>query len=117
EEQVVKAGQVFSRIHVEDLASGLKALIDHPHLSGAFNLCDDEPAPPQDVMVFATDLLGAAVPVFVDLETADVSEMARSFYSECKRVPNSKLKAATGWRPAFRTYREGLAAILKAEKN
>ncbi|MEQ9315190.1 MAG: SDR family NAD(P)-dependent oxidoreductase [Henriciella sp.] len=116
-EQIIKQGQVFSRIHVEDLASGLKALIDRPHLSGAFNLCDDEPAPPQDVMVYAADLLHAAVPVFVDLETADVSEMAKSFYSECKRVPNSKLKAATGWRPKYPTYREGLTAILEAEKN
>lgn len=117
EEQVVKQGQVFSRIHVEDLASGLKALVDRPHLSGPFNLCDDEPAPPQDVMVYAADLLGAAVPAFVDLESADVSEMARSFYSECKRVPNARLKAATGWRPKYPTYREGLSAIFEAEKN
>lgn len=117
QEQVVKQGQVFSRIHVQDLASGLKALIDRPHLSGPFNLCDDEPAPPQDVMVFAAELIGAAVPVFVDLETADVSEMAKSFYAECKRVPNARLKAATGWRPAHPTYREGLSAIFRAENN
>ncbi|MEM5516163.1 SDR family NAD(P)-dependent oxidoreductase [Henriciella sp. AS95] len=116
-EQIIKQGQVFSRIHVDDLAGGLKALIDRPGLSGAFNLCDDEPAPPQDVMVFAADLLGAAMPAFVDMESADVSDMAKSFYSECKRVPNAKLKAATGWRPAYPTYREGLQAVLDAEKS
>lgn len=116
-EQVVKPGQVFSRIHVDDLASGLKALINHPATAGAYNLCDDEPAPPEDVTVFAADLLGVAAPVFVDLDSADVSDMARSFYSECKRVPNAKLKAATGWRPKYPTYREGLLAVFEAENN
>lgn len=115
EEQIVKPGQVFSRIHVDDLANGLFALLQHPGLSGAFNLCDEEAAPPQDVMAYAADLLGMAMPVPVDLETADVSAMARSFYSECKRVSNARLKAATGWRPRYPTYREGLRAILAAE--
>jgi len=117
EEQIVKPGQVFSRIHVDDLANGLFALLQHPGLSGAFNLCDEEAAPPQDVMAYAADLLGMAMPVPVDLETADVSAMARSFYAECKRVSNARLKAATGWRPQYPTYREGLSAIFKAEKN
>ena len=117
EEQIVKPGQVFSRIHVDDLANGLFALLQHPGLSGAFNLCDEEAAPPQDVMAYAADLLGMAIPVPVDLETADVSAMARSFYSECKRVSNARLKAATGWRPHYPTYREGLSAIFKAENN
>ena len=117
EEQIVKPGQVFSRIHVDDLANGLFALLQHPGLSGAFNLCDEEAAPPQDVMAYAADLLGMAMPVPVDLETADVSAMARSFYSECKRVSNARLKAATGWRPHYPTYREGLSAIFKAENN
>ena len=116
-EQVVKPGQVFSRIHVEDLAAGLKALIDHPATAGPYNLCDDEPAPPEDVTVFAADLLGMAAPILVDLDSADVSDMARSFYSECKRVPNAKIKAATGWRPRYPTFREGLRAVLDAEKN
>ena len=117
EEQVVKPRQVFSRIHVEDIASGLFALLQRPHLAGAFNLCDEEAAPPQDVMAFAADLLGMAVPVPVDLESADVSDMARSFYSECKRVSNARLKASTGWRPRYPTYREGLTAIREAENN
>ncbi len=117
EEQIVKPGQVFSRIHVDDLANGLFALLQHPGLSGAFNLCDEEAAPPQDVMAYAADLLGMAMPVPVDLEKADVSAMARSFYSECKRVSNARLKAATGWRPHYPTYRQGLSAIFKAENN
>lgn len=117
DEQMVKPGQVFSRIHVQDLASGLMALIEHPHLSGVFNLCDDEPAPPETVMDFAADLIGVKRPEHVTLDEADASAMARSFYSECKRVPNAKLKAATGWRPQYPTYREGLTAILNAEKS
>ena len=116
-EQMVKPGQVFSRIHLEDLASGLYALLTRPHLSGVFNLCDDEPAPPETVMDFAADLIGVERPEHVTLDEADASAMARSFYSECKRVPNAKLKAATGWRPQYPTYREGLTAIFKAQKN
>lgn len=115
QEQVIKPGQVFSRIHVSDLASGLFALLARPDLTGAFNLCDEEAAPPQDVLAFAADLLGMAVPVPVDLESADVSAMAKSFYAECKRVSNARIKAATGWRPRYRTYREGLGAIREAE--
>mgnify|MGYP000371438431 CR=1 FL=1 len=117
DEQIIKPGQVFSRIHVEDLASGLRALIDHPHLKGPFNLCDDEPAPPQDVMDYAARLLGLERPDRVSIDEADVSEMAKSFYAECKRVPNAKLKASTGWRPHYPTYREGLTAIYEAEKS
>ena len=117
DEQIIKPGQVFSRIHLDDLASGLHALIEHPHLKGPFNLCDDEPAPPQDVMDYAARLLGMERPERVSIDEADVSEMARSFYSECKRVPNAKLKAATGWRPTYPTYREGLSAIFEAEKS
>lgn len=117
DEQIIKPGQVFSRIHLDDLASGLHALIERPHLKGPFNLCDDEPAPPQDVMDYAARLLGMERPERVSIDEADVSEMARSFYSECKRVPNAKLKAATGWRPTYPTYREGLSAIFEAEKS
>lgn len=117
DEQIIKPGQVFSRIHLDDLASGLRALIARPHLAGPFNLCDDEPAPPQDVMDFAARLLGLDRPDRVSIDEADVSEMAKSFYAECKRVPNAKLKAATGWRPQYPTYREGLTAIFEAEKS
>lgn len=108
--RIVKAGHVFSRAHVDDIASGLFALIQS-HARGVFNLCDDLAAPPQDVVSFAADLLGVAPPPERRFEAADLSPMARSFYSECKRVSNARLKAVTGWRPKYPTYRDGLAAI------
>lgn len=113
-QRVVKPGQVFSRAHVDDIAAGLKALIV-TGATGIFHICDEQAAPPQDVSLFAAELLGETPAPEVTLEAADLSDMARSFYSECKRVSNARLKAATGWRPAFPSYREGLAAILKAE--
>ncbi|WP_300380516.1 SDR family NAD(P)-dependent oxidoreductase [Henriciella sp.] len=115
-EQIVKPGQVFSRIHVDDLAAGLYELVQRPGLRGVFNLCDEEAAPPETVMDYAAKLLGLPAPAHVSLDEADVSEMAKSFYAECKRVSNARLKAATGWRPDYPTYREGLSAILEAEK-
>lgn len=108
--RLVKPGQVFSRIHVEDIASGLNSLLRAGAL-GAFNLCDDEAAPPQDVIEFAANLLGMTPPPNIRFEEADLSPMGRSFYAECKRVANARIKAATGWRPKYPTYREGLSAI------
>ncbi len=112
--RIIKPGQVFSRIHVEDIASGLKALILKGS-TGVFNLCDEEAAPPQDVTALAAELLGRPARPAIDFFEAELSEMARSFYSECKRVSNARIKAATGWRPKYPTYREGLTAIAKAE--
>jgi len=109
--RIIKPGQVFSRIHVDDLAAGLKALLNSDAF-GVFNLCDDVAAPPQDVVTYAADLLGLAPPPEIAYETADLSPMARSFYGECKRVSNARLKAATGWRPRYPSYRQGLGAIL-----
>ena len=108
--RIVKRGQVFSRVHVEDIASGLYSLLQSGAF-GAFNLCDDEAAPPQDVIEFAAKLLGVVTPPDIHFDEADLSPMGRSFYAECKRVGNARLKAATGWRPKFPTYREGLSAI------
>jgi len=113
--RIIKPGQVFSRIHVDDIASGLEALMKRPDMHGVFHLCDDEPAPPQDVTAYAADLLGVAPPPEIAFEEAELSTMARSFYSDCKRVSNARAKAALGWRPAYPTYREGLRAILAAE--
>ena len=110
--RVVKPGQVFSRVHVEDIARGLEALLSKPALRGVFHLCDDEPAPPQDVTAFAAGLLGMAPPPETDIADAGLSPMARSFYAECKRVSNARAKAALGWRPLYPSYREGLTAIL-----
>ncbi|MEL6825258.1 MAG: NAD-dependent epimerase/dehydratase family protein [Pseudomonadota bacterium] len=111
--RIVRKGQVFSRIHVNDIATGLKALLESRCI-GVFHICDDAAAPPQDVIAYASDLLQVAPPPDVPFEQADLSDMARSFYSECKRVSNAKIKAATGWRPLYPTYREGLKAIQAA---
>ncbi len=113
--RVVKPGQVFSRVHVDDIASGLEALMLKPDLTGVFHLCDDLAAPPQDVTAFAANLLGIEPPPTTSLEAADMSRMARSFYAECKRVSNARAKAALGWRPTYLSYREGLRAVLAAE--
>lgn len=107
--RVIKPGQVFSRIHVEDIASGLAASIARPRAGGIYNLCDDEPAPPQDVIAYAAGLAGLALPPEVGVET--LSPMAQRFYAENKRVSNALAKQELGWKPAYRTYRQGLDAI------
>lgn len=114
--RVVKPGQVFSRVHVDDIASGLEALMLRPDQTGVFHLCDDLAAPPQDVTAFAADLLGMVPPPETPLDETDMSAMARSFYAECKRVSNARAKAALGWRPIYPSYREGLTAVLAAEQ-
>lgn len=113
--RIVKAGQVFSRIHVEDVAGILKASIDRPNPGSVYNLCDDEAAPPQDVVAYAADLLGLTRPPEVAFEAAEMSDMGRSFYAESKRVSNQKVKTELGYRFVFPDYRAGLNAILAAE--
>lgn len=113
--RIIKPDQVFSRAHVADIAAGLKALMQ-ARASGVFNLCDEEAAPPQDVIAFAADLLGMEPPPEIAIDEAALSDMARSFYAECKRVSNARLKAAAGWRPAYPTYREGLSAIIAEQR-
>ena len=112
--RIIKDGQVFSRAHVDDIASGLHALIT-TGAHGIFNLCDDLAAPPENVISFAATLAGTEPPPEIPFEDADLSAMARSFYSECKRVSNARLKAVTGWRPKYPTYRDGLRAIFASE--
>lgn len=113
--RIVKPGQVFSRIHLDDIVSGLLASLDRPRAGGVYNLCDDEPAPPQDVMEHAARLLGVAVPPDLPFNELGLSPATRRFYAENKRVSNALAKAELGWRPKYPTYREGLAAILKGE--
>jgi nucleoside-diphosphate-sugar epimerase len=113
--RIAAPGQVFSRIHVEDLATGLEASIARPRAGGIYNLCDDEPAPNSEVIAYAARLLGLDPPPEVALAEANLSPMAMRFYAESKRVSNALAKAELGWRPAFPTYREGLRAILAAE--
>jgi nucleoside-diphosphate-sugar epimerase len=115
-QRIVKPGQVFSRMHVDDIAAAVEASLRRPQAGTLFNLADDEPAPPQDVIEHACRLLGAPPPPLVPFEQAALSEMARSFYADNKRVSNALMKSALGVRLRFPTYREGLAAILAAER-
>ncbi len=109
--RIVKPGQVFSRIHVEDIATVLEASIDRPNPGRIYNVCDDEPAPPQDVVAYAAKLIGIAPPPEQAYATADLSPMARTFYQDNRRVKNERMKTELGVRLAFPTYREGLLAL------
>jgi nucleoside-diphosphate-sugar epimerase len=112
--RIIKPGQVFNRIHVADIAASVEAAIRAPRGDRVYNVTDDEPAPPQDVVSYAARLLGAPEPPALDFATANLSEMARSFYSESKRVRNTRLRSELGVTVAYPSYREGLAAIAAA---
>lgn len=111
--RIIKHGQVFSRIHVEDIATVLEASIARPDPGQAYNVCDDKPCPPQDVVAFAAELLGLPVPPDVPFEKAELSPMAKSFYADSKRVSNRRIKAELGVTLAFPSYREGLRALAQ----
>ena len=113
--RIIKPGQVFSRIHVDDIAQVLLASIDRPNPGSAYNLCDDDPAPPEDVIGYAAELLGLPLPPSEDFATAEMSPMARSFYAESKRVDNTRIKDELGVRLIYPDYRTGLEALLAAE--
>ena len=112
--RIVKPGQVFSRIHVDDIAAALVASIARPNPGSAYNLADDRPAPPAEVTEFACRLLGLKPPPAEPFEAADLSPMAASFYRDSKRVSNARIKAALGVRLRYPTYREGLRALYEA---
>ena len=105
-------GQVFSRIHVDDIASVLLASIAKPRPGAVYNVCDDEPAAQADVVAYAARLLGVEPPPLVPLAEANLSPMAASFYADNKRVANALIKQELGVALAYPNYREGLAAIL-----
>ncbi|WP_298306195.1 SDR family NAD(P)-dependent oxidoreductase [uncultured Erythrobacter sp.] len=105
-------GQVFSRVHVDDIASGVVAALTRDAPSGAYNLGDDLPASGNAVTEHACALLGLEPPKLETLEEANLSEMARGFYSENRRVANGKAKRVLDWRPKLPTYIEGLADLL-----
>ncbi len=109
--RIVKPGQVFSRIHVADIAGILRASMDRPNPGSAYNVCDDEATPPQDVVAYAAGLLGVEPPPEVAFEDADLSGMARSFYAESKRVSNDKVKTELDYSFIYPTYRQGLKAL------
>lgn len=112
--RIVKAGQVFSRIHAGDLAALLELAMGRVKRGEVFNVCDDEPAPADEVLAHAAGLLGVEAPPAVAFEDAGLSPAAQRFYAECKRVSNAKAKAVFGWRLRFPTYREGLGDCLRA---
>lgn len=111
--RVIKPGQIFSRIHVEDIAGMLEASIAKPNPGHAYNVCDDEPCPPQDVIAFAAQLLNRPIPPEIPFDKANLSSMARSFYADSKRVSNRRIKTELGYRLIYPTYREGLTALAK----
>lgn len=113
--RVVKDGLVLSRAHVDDIVAALAASIAAPNPGRIYNVCDDAPGPPQDVTLYAAQLLGAASPPEVRFEDARLPPSAARFYLDSRRVSNARLKAELGWRPTYRDYREGLRAILAAE--
>lgn len=110
--RIIKPGQVFSRIHVKDIAQVLAASLDHPNSGAIYNLCDDDPAPPEDVIEYAAQLLRLPVPPAEHFETAEMTEMARSFYAESKRVRNDRIKRELGITLIYPDYRAGLRAML-----
>jgi nucleoside-diphosphate-sugar epimerase len=112
--RLVKPGQVFNRIHVTDIAHAIQACFATKLPGAIYNVTDDEPAPPQDVVAFAAELLGVAPPPEQDFASAKLSPMARSFYSENKRVSNARIKRDLGFSFEFPSYREGLRALFEA---
>ncbi len=109
--RIIKPEQVFSRIHVEDIAQVLAASIRQPDPGAIYNVCDDDPAPPQDVIGFAAELLDLPLPEAVPFDEADMSPMARSFYAESKRVTNDRIKRDLGVTLRYPSYRDGLRAM------
>lgn len=115
--RVDKPGQVFSRIHVADIAQVLAASIARPRPGGIYNVCDDAPAPAADVVAHACALLGTAPPPLTPLDEADLSPMARSFYADNRRVSNARIKQELGVTLRYPDYRAGLAALLGEESD
>jgi len=109
----IKPRQVFSRIHVDDIVGMLQASMDKPNPGQAYNLCDDEAVPPQDVVTFAAQLLGVEPPAEIAFNPDDMTPMGLSFFAESKRVSNQKIKNNLGYVLKYPTYREGLQALLE----
>ena len=113
--RIDKPGQVFSRIHVSDIARVLAASIAQPKAGAIYNVCDDEPAPGAGVVAHACALLGVAPPPLTPLDDADLTPMARSFYADNRRVSNARIKTELGVALRFPNYRAGLAGLLAEE--
>ena len=114
--RIDKPGQVFSRIHVADIVACLAASMARPRHGRVYNLCDDEPASAEAVVLYACELLGRDPPPLIPFASADLSPMARSFYRDNRRVRNDRIKDELGVSLRYPNYRRGLEAILAAEK-
>ena len=112
--RVVKQGQVFSRIHLADITRILEASMANPNAGRAYSVCDDTPAPPQDVVTYAAELMGVSPPALQDFTTAELSPMARSFYEENKRIRNNRIKEELGVSLEYPDYRAGLSALWES---
>jgi nucleoside-diphosphate-sugar epimerase len=115
--RIIKPGQVFSRTHVADIAAVLAASIAQPRPGAIYNVCDDDPAPPEHVIAYAAELLGLPLPPAEAFETAEMSPMARSFYAESKKVRNDLIKSELGVTLRYPDYRSGLRALLEMESS
>ena len=111
--RIVKPGQIFNRVHVDDIVAALSLSMKNDAASAVYNVTDDEPSPPQDVITFAAALLGIEPPPEIAFADAKLSPMAAGFYAESKRVRNGLIKRNLGFAPAYPTYREGLQALLR----
>lgn len=113
---IIKKGHVSNRIHVDDISSALMASIARPHPHAIYNLADDDPCPPQDVLQFAATLLRVRAVDETSYQDAEMSDMARSFYAEERRTSNARAKKELDWFPQYPSYREGLVSILEHEE-
>jgi len=110
--RIDKKGQVFNRAHVDDIAATLIASMQNPNPGAIYNIADDEPAPPQDVLAYAADLMGIEVPPLIPFEEAPMTQMAKSFYTDNKRISNKRIKQELGVQLKYPTYKEGIKACL-----
>lgn len=112
--RIDKPGQVFSRIHVEDIARTLRASIESPSPGETYNVCDDEPCPAHEVVTYACEKMNVTSPPLIPFEQAELSEMGKEFYSSNRRVSNAKIRGKLGVQLLYPTYREGINALLSA---
>ncbi|MDG1378224.1 MAG: SDR family oxidoreductase [Yoonia sp.] len=113
--RIIKEGQVFSRTHVADIGRVLAASIKRPNIGSIYNVCDNDPAPPEDVIAYAAELLDMPIPEAVDYEAAEMTPMARSFYAESKKVRNDKIRNELGVDLLYPDYKSGLRGLLAQE--
>lgn len=113
--RINKDGQVFSRIHVEDIATVLEASIAKPRAGAIYNVADNEPAAPGDVVAHAAKMIGVEPPPEIDFEDADLSPMARSFYQGSRKISNALIKSELGVELRYPTFREGLTSLMPKE--